>query len=200
VSIRGGALCLFSIICQTIHTQIVHMQSCMLLIINTCQQNVLMLRKNDLNGLISIKPNEFALKILVLYLYTLIIGHKLFYMLSIRNEVTLQKELQIMCSGQTGNTTTTIKHKIKQRNPCLRRELNSGPLESEADVLPLEPRVNLKHRLLSNYIINCFNAMGRNVNKQIRICGPHIFHKFMFSVIVYHAWITTFARLSYLRE
>jgi len=27
---------------------------------------------------------------------------------------------------------------------------------------------------------NCFNAMGRNVNKQSQICGPDIFNKCFF--------------------
>jgi len=30
-------------------------------------------------------------------------------------------------------------------------------------------------------LFNCFDAMGRNVNIQSRICGPHIFNKFLFS-------------------
>jgi len=29
-------------------------------------------------------------------------------------------------------------------------------------------------------LFDCFHAMDRNVNKQIRICGPHIFNKFIF--------------------
>ena len=27
---------------------------------------------------------------------------------------------------------------------------------------------------------NCFDAMGRNVNKQSQICGPDIFNKYIF--------------------
>jgi len=42
--------------------------------------------------------------------------------------------------------------------------------------------------------------MNRNVNKQSRICGPHIFNKFIFSVLFLHARITTFGSVSYLRE
>jgi len=32
---------------------------------------------------------------------------------------------------------------------------------------------------------NCFDALGRNVNKQSQICGPDIFNKYIFSVIFY---------------
>jgi len=47
---------------------------------------------------------------------------------------------------------------------------------------PSQPRV-----LIINKLFNCFDAMGRNVNKQSRICGPDIFNKFNFSVIFLHA-------------
>jgi len=39
--------------------------------------------------------------------------------------------------------------------------------------------------------------MGRNVNKQIHICGPNIFNKYMFSVIFLYAWLTIFGSFSY---
>jgi len=32
-------------------------------------------------------------------------------------------------------------------------------------------------------LFNCFDAMGRNVNKQSQICGKHIFNKFIFCYI-----------------
>ena len=38
--------------------------------------------------------------------------------------------------------------------------------------------------------------MGRNVNKQSRICWPHIFNKFIYSVISLHAWLTIFGSFS----
>jgi len=43
----------------------------------------------------------------------------------------------------------------------------------------------LRHLRVSIVVkmFHCLDAMGRNVNKQTRICGPHIFNKFMFSVI-----------------
>ena len=39
--------------------------------------------------------------------------------------------------------------------------------------------------------------MSRNVNKQSRLYGPHIFNKFIFSVIFLHARITIFGSFSY---
>jgi len=29
-------------------------------------------------------------------------------------------------------------------------------------------------------LLNCFDTIGRNVNKQSQICGPHIFNQFIF--------------------
>jgi len=34
---------------------------------------------------------------------------------------------------------------------------------------------------------NYFDAMGRNVNKQIKICGPDFFNKYIFSVLFLQA-------------
>ena len=47
---------------------------------------------------------------------------------------------------------------------------------------------------------NCFDAMGRNVNKQSQLCGPDIFNKCIFSAIFLHASIIIFGSFSYLRE
>jgi len=49
-------------------------------------------------------------------------------------------------------------------------------------------------------LFNCFDATGRNVNKQSRICEPHIFQKVIFSVMFLHAWLTIFGSFSYLRD
>jgi len=46
----------------------------------------------------------------------------------------------------------------------------------------------------------CFNAMSRNVNKQTEFAGHTFLTNLFFSGIFYHAWITTFGRLSYLGE
>ena len=39
-------------------------------------------------------------------------------------------------------------------------------------------------------LFNCFDPMGQNVNKQSRICGLHIFNKFIVSLIILHSLIT----------
>jgi len=49
-------------------------------------------------------------------------------------------------------------------------------------------------------VFNCFDAMGRNINKQSQFCGPHVFNKLLFSVIFLHAWITIFCSFSFSRE
>ena len=69
---------------------------------------------------------------------------------------------------------------------------NSG---TQTDALPLSQlRVTIVVKLF-----NCFDAIGRNVNKQSRFCGPHIFNK-KISLICLHARITIFSSFLYLRE
>ena len=41
------------------------------------------------------------------------------------------------------------------------------------------------HSPLGRSYLNCFDAMGQNVNKQSHICGPDIFNKYIFSVRFY---------------
>jgi len=81
------------------------------------------------------------------YLYTLIIGHKYWNMLSILNKLTLQKELHNIVTNNVlfffTKSKITTKQKIKHKNPCRRRELNPGPLAPNAiHALPLHHRVN----------------------------------------------------------
>jgi len=84
-----------------------------------------------------------------------------------------------MCFGQKVNAQQQVKHK----NPFRSRVLKSGPLAPKADALPLSQlRISIVVMLLK-----CFDAIGRNVNKQSQTCVPHFFNKFMFSVIFLHA-------------
>jgi len=83
-----------------------------------------------------------CLKMLGLYLYTLIIGHKSCNMLSILNKLTLQKKLQTfeindVFLNKTSKNTTIKNKKIKHKKPCRSRGLNPGPLAPIADALPL---------------------------------------------------------------
>ena len=87
------------------------------------------------------------LKMLALYLYTLIIGHNSCNMLLIQNILILQNKLHyfvtknVFQDKKVKNTTTT-KQNIKHQNICRSRELNPGPLAPKADALPLHHRVN----------------------------------------------------------
>jgi len=67
-------------------------------------------------------------------------------MLSLLNELTLQKKLQNFVTNNVfwthKNNTTTPKQKIKHKNPCRSWELNPGPIAPKADVLQLHHRVN----------------------------------------------------------
>jgi len=65
----------------------------------------------------------------------------------------------------------------------------------------MKPRTSPPSRLRVTIVVklfNLFDAIGRTVNKQRRICGPHIFNKFVFSVIFLHAWITILGSFSYI--
>jgi len=70
----------------------------------------------------------------------------------------------------------TTEQKIKHKNPLPGLEVEPGTFRTQR-----------------GYIAT---AMGRNVNKQRRICGPHIFNKFIFSPIFFFLFGTIFiARL-----
>ena len=56
-------------------------------------------------------------------------------------------------------------------------QLNPGALAPKADALPLRHRVNKVRVTIVVKLFNCLDAICRNVNKQNRICGPHIFSK-----------------------
>ena len=89
----------------------------------------------------------FNLKMLGLYLYTLIISHKSCKMLSILNKLILQKNLQNIVTNNVFmdkkvKTQQQQNKKIKPKNPSRSRELNPGPLAPKADALPLHHRVN----------------------------------------------------------
>ena len=103
----------------------------------------------------------------------------------ILNKLTLQKELQnvvqLMCFGQKGKNSTTTKQKIKIKT------LTTAGNRTRDILHPKRMRYHCPANQLRVSIVvklfNCFDAMGRNVNKQSRICGPHTFNKFIFSVI-----------------
>ena len=122
-----------------------------------------------------------TLKTLGLYLYTLIIGHTFCNMLSMLNKLTLNREWQTLVTdnaflNKKVKTQPQQNKKIKHKNPCRVRELNPEPLSPKADTVPLSQlRVSIVVKPF-----NCFDVMGRNVNKQSQICGPDIFNKYIF--------------------
>jgi len=88
---------------------------------------------------------KHALKMLGLYHHTLKIGHTYCNMLSILNNLTLQRELQKCATNnvfwtKSKSLTTTLN--IKHKNPCWSRVLNPGPLAPKVDALPLHHRFN----------------------------------------------------------
>jgi len=81
-----------------------------------------------------------------LYLYTLIIGHKSYNILSILIKLILLKKLQTFV---TNNVFLTKKVKTQQQQKkksniktCRSWELNPGPLAPKADALPVHHRFN----------------------------------------------------------
>ena len=81
--------------------------------------------------------NSF-LKMLGLYIDTIIIGHKLNSTLRILNELPLQKELQNFMTNDALRKKTTTKQKDKVKNPCQTWESNPGPHAPQSDALPLD--------------------------------------------------------------
>jgi len=101
------------------------------------------------------------------YLYTLIIGHKSFNMLSILNKLTLQRKLhKFVTKCVLDRKVRTKQQQQKHKNHCWSRELNSGPLASKASAPLCQLRVTIVVKLF-----NWFDAVGQKVNKQSRICN-----------------------------
>ena len=142
-----------------------------------------MLSKNDF-GIKLTSPTEWRLKMLGLYLYTLIISHKSCNMLSILNTLTFLQVLQHFVTNTFCNVfwtrsinATKNKNKKKHKNPCRKlnwtRDLLHPKRMQYTTATPSQLRVSIVFKLF-----NCFDAMGRNVNKQSRICEPHIYNNF----------------------
>ena len=91
-----------------------------------------------------------------------------------------------MCFGRKSKNTTTTKQKMKHKTLA-------GAGNETQDLSTSQLRVTIVVKLF-----NLLDAIGRTVNKQSRICGPHIFNKFVFSVIFLHAWITILGSFSYI--
>jgi len=139
-----------------------------------------------------------CLKMLGLYLYSLIIGHKSCNVLSMLNKLSLQRELQNVVTMDKRKNTTTTKQKIKQK-PLPEPGIEPGTSCTQSGCITTAPPSQLRLSIVVK-LFNCFDTMGRNINKQSRICGPHIFNKFIFSVIFLLLWINIFGSFSCLRK
>jgi len=125
------------------------------------------------------------LKMLGMYLHTLIIGHKSCKMLSILKQLTLQKTFQ---NCVTNHVFLYRKVKPQQQQskksnikPLPEPEIEPGIPRTQSGYVtsarPSQLKVTIVVKL---HVFNLFDAMARNVNKQSRICGPQIFNKFLF--------------------
>jgi len=118
------------------------------------------------------------LKMLGLYLSTLIIGHKYCNMLSIINKLILQEKLQTFVMNNV-----FLDKKVKtqqQQNTTSNIKTLAGARDWTRDLLhPKRMRYHCTTESTENEL-NCFDAMDRNVNKQSQICGPDIFNKYIF--------------------
>ena len=134
----------------------------------------------------------------MLGLDTLIICHKSCSMLSILNKLTLHKELRYFVTNHV-----FLDKKVKTQKPPNRKSkpLPEPGIEPETSrtqsgnvtsAPPSQLRISIVVKLF-----NDFDAMGRNLKKQSRICGPHILNKFICSVIFLHAWITVFGSFAF---
>jgi len=113
----------------------------------------------------------------------------------------LQKELQ---NFVTNNVFFDKKYKHnnnkKQKNQTLKTLARAGNWTqdscTQSQCVTIAPPSQLRESIVAK-LFNCFDAIGQNVNKQSRICGPHIFKKSsLFSVIFLHAWITIYTVLN----
>jgi len=126
------------------------------------------------------------LKMQGLYLYTLIISHKSGKMLSILNKLTLLKDLQNFVTNNVyGQKVKTQQQKWKSNIKTLAGARNwNRDLFTQSWCVTTTPQSQLRVSIV-NKLFNCFDAMGRNVNKQSRICWPDIFNKFIFMSYFY---------------
>jgi len=92
---------------------------------------------------------------------------------------------------------TTTKQKNQTWKPMPEPGIEPGTSCTESGCFTTAPPRQLRISIVVK-LFYCFDAMGRNVNKQRRICGPHIFNKLTFSVTFLHAWISIFGSFSYM--
>ena len=107
-----------------------------------------------LNPLLYHSSAQNVLKMLCLYLYTVIIGHKSCNILSILNKLTLLKVLH-----------NYVTHNTKKSNIKTEPEIEPGTSCTQSGCVTIAPPSQLKVSIEVKPF-NCFDAIGRNVNKQ----------------------------------
>jgi len=110
-------------------------------------------------------------------------NHKSYNVFRILNKLTLQKKLQ---NFVTNNVFLDIKVKTEQqqnKKSYMKTHARAGKWTQDFSHLKLMHYLCTTESTESNEfskLFNCFDAMGRNVYKWSRICGPLIFIKFIF--------------------
>jgi len=144
-----------------------------------------------------------TLKMLGLYLYTLIIGHMSFKMLCILNKLILKKNLhnfvtnRIYCVLDLKKTTHQRK-KIIHKNPCRNREMNPGHLSECVTSDPPSQLIVTSVVKLSYWTVST-QWVETSINKA-ELAGHTFSTNSFFSVIFLQTWITIFGSFSYLQE
>ena len=90
-----------------------------------------------------------------------------------------------MCFWKKRKNTRTTEQKIKHK-PLTEPGIEPGNCFTQSGCVSTAPPSQVRVLIVVKHF-NCFEAMGRNVNKQRQICGLDIFNKYTFSVLFLHA-------------
>jgi len=93
----------------------------------------------------------------------------------------LQKKLQTFITNNVF-LTKKVKTQQKQNKKSSIKTLALDGNHTQSGCVTSAPPSQLRVTIVVK-LFNCFNAIGQNVNKQSQIGGPHIFNKFIFTVI-----------------
>jgi len=141
-----------------------------------------------------------------LYLYTLIIGHNSCNIISILNELPLQKKLHNFVTNNVfldKEVETQQQQNEKKSNikPLPEPWIKTGSSHTQSGCVASAPSHQLRLSIVVK-LFNCFDAIGWNAYKQSRICGPHIFNKVFFFLKYFymHGLLYLAVSHNYLRE
>jgi len=105
-------------------------------------------------------------------------------MLGMLNKLTLQKKLQTFVINNVFlnkkvKTQQQQNKKIKHKKPLPEPGIEHGTSCNQSGCVTTAPPSQLRGSIVVKPF-NCFDAMGRNVNKQSQICGPDILKNILF--------------------